>query len=35
MIKNIIFDLDDTLLDFQRGEYEGVRSILKTPVPPI
>lgn len=29
MIKNIIFDLDDTLLDFQRGEYEGVRSILK------
>ncbi|MGO3624421.1 MAG: YjjG family noncanonical pyrimidine nucleotidase [Leuconostoc falkenbergense] len=29
MIKNIIFDLDDTLLDFQRGEYESVRSILK------
>ncbi|KAA8325302.1 noncanonical pyrimidine nucleotidase, YjjG family [Leuconostoc carnosum] len=29
MIKNIIFDLDDTLLDFKRGEYEGVREILK------
>ncbi|WP_294977084.1 YjjG family noncanonical pyrimidine nucleotidase [uncultured Leuconostoc sp.] len=28
MIKNIIFDLDDTLLDFKRGEYEGVRDIL-------
>ncbi|AEJ30986.1 MULTISPECIES: YjjG family noncanonical pyrimidine nucleotidase [Leuconostoc] len=28
MIKNIIFDLDDTLLDFKRGECEGVRDIL-------
>ncbi|MEX0381274.1 hypothetical protein AB3K25_02175 [Leuconostoc sp. MS02] len=30
MIKNIIFDLDDTLLDFKRGEYEGVRDILES-----
>ena len=27
MLKNIIFDLDDTLLDFKRGEYEGLRDI--------
>lgn len=30
MIKKIIFDLDDTLLDFKRGEYEGVRNILES-----
>ncbi|WP_283680092.1 YjjG family noncanonical pyrimidine nucleotidase [Lentilactobacillus sp. Marseille-Q4993] len=29
MIKNVIFDLDDTLLDFERGEIEGVTTILK------
>lgn len=30
MSKYIIFDLDDTLLDFQKGEVEGVKKILKT-----
>lgn len=30
MKKYAIFDLDDTLLDFTRGETEGVTSILKT-----
>ncbi len=29
MFKNIIFDLDDTILDFTRGEIEGVTKILK------
>ncbi|MCP0887861.1 YjjG family noncanonical pyrimidine nucleotidase [Ligilactobacillus sp. WILCCON 0076] len=29
MVKNVIFDLDDTLLDFDRGEVEGVKAILK------
>ncbi len=29
MYKNIIFDLDDTLLDFYKGEVDGVTSILK------
>lgn len=29
MIKNVIFNLDDTLLDFDRGEVEGVKAILK------
>jgi putative hydrolase of the HAD superfamily len=28
MIKYAIFDLDDTLLDFQRGEHEGLTKIL-------
>lgn len=29
MLKNIIFDLDDTLLDFTRIEREGVYKILE------
>ncbi|WP_334329211.1 YjjG family noncanonical pyrimidine nucleotidase [Companilactobacillus sp. HBUAS59699] len=29
MFKYVIFDLDDTLLDFSRGEREGVQKILK------
>lgn len=29
MFKYIIFDLDDTLLDFDRGESEGIHQILK------
>jgi len=29
MIKYVIFDLDDTILDFHKGEIEGVSKILK------
>ncbi len=29
MIKYMIFDLDDTILDFHKGEIEGVTQILK------
>ncbi|WP_338231810.1 hypothetical protein [Companilactobacillus muriivasis] len=29
MIKYMIFDLDDTILDFHKGEVEGVTKILK------
>ena len=29
MLKYVIFDLDDTLLDFSRGEHEGILNLLK------
>ena len=28
MIKNVLFDLDDTLLDFKRAEAEAIRHTL-------
>lgn len=32
MYKHLIFDLDDTLLDFRKGEQVGLMNIFRDPV---